>query len=243
MGSCASVRRNTEADMKLGLSFGSKTENLMIPPSPVKEKHHDDNFRIDDIKSQRSPTRSTTAFRDYGSKEETFFDSKPCLDSDCEDDFYSVNGDFTPSRGNTPVHPFGTSNVNKSPFENRTPGSTPGRPPSRKKKNLLELFRESIREDHYPDVNHLSNQNMGNEKQEAKLSINDTLSKSSGSTPYISGTNSVCASERTPNGDPVSTKENSVKSMQGCLPSLVSCRSFRERKRRMSPAVVANGKI
>lgn len=27
-----------------------------------------------------------------GSKEEAFFDSKPWLDSDCEDDFYSVNG-------------------------------------------------------------------------------------------------------------------------------------------------------
>jgi len=29
---------------------------------------------------------------DTGSKEEAFFDSKGWLDSDCEDDFYSVNG-------------------------------------------------------------------------------------------------------------------------------------------------------
>ncbi|KAG8084232.1 hypothetical protein GUJ93_ZPchr0010g9470 [Zizania palustris] len=36
-----------------------------------------------------------------GSKDETFFDSRAWLDSECEDDFYSVNGDFTPSRGNT----------------------------------------------------------------------------------------------------------------------------------------------
>lgn len=27
-----------------------------------------------------------------GSKEEIFFDSQPWLESDCEDDFYSVNG-------------------------------------------------------------------------------------------------------------------------------------------------------
>lgn len=27
-----------------------------------------------------------------GSKEETFFDSQAWLDSDCEDDFFSVNG-------------------------------------------------------------------------------------------------------------------------------------------------------
>lgn len=29
---------------------------------------------------------------DTGSKDEAFFDSKGWLDSDCEDDFYSVNG-------------------------------------------------------------------------------------------------------------------------------------------------------
>ncbi|KAI9076031.1 hypothetical protein K1719_041965 [Acacia pycnantha] len=239
MGSCASVsvHRNPEVEMKLGLSFGSKTENLMIPPSPIKENHNNGNFRIDDIKSQRSPTRSTTSFRDYGSKEETFFDSKPWLDSDCDDDFYSVNGEFTPSRGNTPVHPFGTPKVNKSPFDNRIAGSTLGRPPSRKKKSLLELFRDSIGNDRYPDVNHFANQNAGNGKQEASLSINNTVSKSSGTYP-------VSISDRTPNGDAVSIKEKAVKSMQihGCLPSLVSCRSFRERKRRMSHAVAANGK-
>lgn len=27
-----------------------------------------------------------------GSKDETFFDSQPWLESDCEDDFFSVNG-------------------------------------------------------------------------------------------------------------------------------------------------------
>lgn len=27
-----------------------------------------------------------------GSKEDAFFDSKPWLDSDCDDDFFSVNG-------------------------------------------------------------------------------------------------------------------------------------------------------
>lgn len=230
--------------MKLRLSFVSKTENLMIPPSPIKEKHDNDNFRIDDIKSQWSPTLSTTAFKvDYGSKEETFFDSKPWLDSDCEDDFYSVNGEFTPSRGNTPVHTFGTPNLDKSPFENIIPGSTPGLPPPGKKKNLLELFRDSIRDDHYPDLSLSGIENMANGKTEGKPSLNDTASKSSGSTPYISGTNSVSASERIPNGDTVSAKEKSVKSMQGCLPSLVSCRSFSERKRRMSPAVAANGKV
>ncbi|CAM8987113.1 hypothetical protein QQ045_007926 [Rhodiola kirilowii] len=39
-----------------------------------------------------------------GSSDETFFDTQPWLESDCDEDFYSVNGDSTPSRGNTPVH-------------------------------------------------------------------------------------------------------------------------------------------
>ncbi|GKV07955.1 hypothetical protein SLEP1_g19651 [Rubroshorea leprosula] len=39
MGSCVSVEKSSEAsDMKVRLPFGSKTENLTIPPSPVKEK-------------------------------------------------------------------------------------------------------------------------------------------------------------------------------------------------------------
>ncbi|OEL30241.1 hypothetical protein BAE44_0008741 [Dichanthelium oligosanthes] len=32
------------------------------------------------------------------SKDETFFEATPWLESDCEDDFYSVNGDLTPAR-------------------------------------------------------------------------------------------------------------------------------------------------
>ncbi|KAL6851971.1 hypothetical protein ACP4OV_020156 [Aristida adscensionis] len=39
---------------------------------------------------------------DYASsKEETFFEAHPWLDSDCDDDFYSVNGDLTPARSLT----------------------------------------------------------------------------------------------------------------------------------------------
>ncbi|EPS70931.1 hypothetical protein M569_03840, partial [Genlisea aurea] len=64
-----------------------------------------------------------------GCKEEGFFDSQPWLDSDCEEDYFSVNGgDFTPSRGTTPVH-----------HAFQTP------PPSDSKKRLSELFQESLR--------------------------------------------------------------------------------------------------
>lgn len=39
MGSCASVHKSSqESAMKVGLSLGSKTDNIIIPPSTVKEK-------------------------------------------------------------------------------------------------------------------------------------------------------------------------------------------------------------
>lgn len=133
--------------------------------------------------------------------------------------------------------------MNKTPFENRIPGSMPGPSPTEKKKKLLELFRDSVREHRDCDENTSDIQNMGNRNKEVNPSINEPISKSSRSTPYISG--AMCSStERTANGDgdAVLVREKSVKSMQGCLPSLVSCRSFSERKRKMSPAISANGK-
>ncbi|KAE8710052.1 hypothetical protein F3Y22_tig00110328pilonHSYRG01172 [Hibiscus syriacus] len=39
MGSCVSVHKSSQdSAMKVGHSFGSKTDNLIIPPSRVKEK-------------------------------------------------------------------------------------------------------------------------------------------------------------------------------------------------------------
>ncbi|OIW06443.1 hypothetical protein TanjilG_05214 [Lupinus angustifolius] len=230
MGSCSSILKTTDTttttNMKLKFSsFGSKTEKLVIHPSPIKEKQTQ-NGNL----GWQTP-RSTTIHN--GSNEEAFFDSKAWLDSDCEDDFYSVNGDFTPSRGNTPIHhTFGTPSRNKTPFENRSHGSMIV-PSPEKKKNLLDLFRESIRDD----------RDVANGKKEAKPTIQDVLPKSAQSTP-ISGANSAWSSERITSEDRASMKEKSVKSAQWCIPvpGLSSCRSFSERRRKSSPAIAVNGK-
>lgn len=68
MGSCASVHRESGSAMKLGMSFGSKTDKVSsILPSPVKDKPATNGDRP--INDQWSPARSTaTAFRDYGTK-------------------------------------------------------------------------------------------------------------------------------------------------------------------------------
>ncbi|CAN1823057.1 Uncharacterized protein At3g27210 [Linum perenne] len=164
-----------------------------------------------------------------GSKEESFFDSQPWLESDGEDDFHSVRGDFTPSRGSTPVHhsfSAGTPQHNKPVAEAIPSYSMPEVSPSGKKR-LSDLFKDSMRE----KMN-------GNGKTEVKHKMSYFLPKSGDSTPYVSGVNSVCSSERTPNREAL-VNEKSFKSMQCCLPSIISRRSFSDRKKRMSPAAVA----
>ncbi|KDP46300.1 hypothetical protein JCGZ_10140 [Jatropha curcas] len=232
MGSCVSVHKGTsESAVKLGLSFGSKKDNHVIPESPIKDKQVNGDY----------PQIKT--FEDYGSKDEVFFDSQPWLDSDCDDDFLSVNGEFTPSRGSTPVHhsfAMGTPKINKTNLEDRSPASKPEPSPTVKKK-LSELFRESRREEPDTDDQQTSdNQNINNGKIEVKQTILDVLPKSASGTPYVSGPNSVCSSERTANGEPLFQKEKSIKSAQCCLPSLLSCHSFSERKKKMSPAIAVN---
>ncbi|CAI0456910.1 unnamed protein product [Linum tenue] len=250
MGSCVSVHKaagTPESAMKMGVSFGSskgdKLEKLVVlPESPVKEKLVTSAVTVDDLPIKR--------FHSYGSKEDTFFDSQPWLESDGEDDFQSVRGNFTPSRGSTPVHhsfAMGTPKSNKpvlevTPPDHSIPEPTPQRnkpvlevtppdhsipepsPTGKKKKRLSELFQDSMRERSTED--------------------NESTPKSAEDTPYISGVNSVCSSERTPNGKALVEEKWFNKSMQGCLPSLVSCHSFSYRKKKMmSPpaAVAVNG--
>ncbi|GMI68340.1 hypothetical protein HRI_000503300 [Hibiscus trionum] len=241
MGSCVSVHKSSqESAMKAGLSFGSKTGNPTIPPSPAKEKPDAANGDST-LKSQ-----SLSTFKDLGSRDETFFDSRAYLDSDCDDDFFSVNGDFTPSRGNTPVHhnsfSAGAPRIYKAP-EDGSPGSASETSPGKKKK-LVELFRDNIKEDQ--DVNELNtsiNQDTANGKLEVKPTIQDILPpKSANGTPCVSRANSRCSSERTVNGDNLMFKEKPLRSTQGCLPSLVSCGSFSERKKKMNPAIDVNYK-
>ncbi|XP_062105468.1 uncharacterized protein At3g27210-like [Humulus lupulus] len=245
MGACASTHRSSDTAMKLRLSFGSKNDKLGIPPSPVKEKPAGGDCLIKDVALKPwspSPSPLSKTIGDYGSKEEAFFDSQPWLESDCDDDFYSVNGDFTPSRGNTPVHggfTTGSARVNnKTPFEDRMPGSvTPAPPPTERKKRLLELFQESMRE----NVEEASNTANGTPEAKQAVGLDIPPPKSGRGTPFVSGANSVCSSEWTPIGEMViRDEEKPMRSSQCCLPSLISCRSFSDRKKKMSPAIAVN---
>lgn len=144
------------------------------------------------------------------------------------------HADFTPSRGNTPVH-HNFSHVNKTPFGNRSPVSIPAPSPVEKKKKLADLFRESFRDgDDVDDAKDTSgDQTMTNGKMEVKPTAEDLPLKSLNGTPYVSG------SERTANED--LSEDRPFKSTQCCLPTFVSFRSSSQR-RKMSPTIAVADK-
>lgn len=158
---------------------------------------------------------------------------------------FTIYADFTPSRGSTPVHHnfAGTTQVNNTSLLDKTPGSISEPSPTGKKLKLAELFRQSTREgsedQHVDEQNTQGSQNMDNGKTEVRTAILDVLPSANG-TPYVSGTNSVCSSERTPNGDSM-IEEKPMRSAQCCLTSFVSCRTSTDRKKKMSPAIAVNG--
>lgn len=120
------------------------------------------------------------------------------------------NAEFTPSRGNTPVHhsfTTGASKVNKTGGTDPIPNGRPEPSPTDKKHRLSDLFKESLRGEH-------------NEEEQ---------NTSGSATPYA---HSMQSSERTPSGN---FKVKSLRSIQCCLPSLRSSSSFNERKKKMSP--------
>jgi hypothetical protein len=211
MGSCVSSN-NTDSQsqtMKFKSLFASKPNKVLIPSPPLKDKPF--------LPNGNNPVS------DFGSKDETFFDSKGWLDSDCESDFQSVNGEFTPSRGSTPVHhkfSTGSPKVNK-------PGQTPNledKPsPTDSKKKLSDLFRDSLRSD--PEV----------------IDPTRFIDQKSGSDPTMvdtPGTESIYSSEISP---AKYHKVKSVRSGQCCLPGLLSSHSFTDRKKKMGSPMASVG--
>lgn len=91
-----------------------------------------------------SPDRYGT--ENGGSRDESFFEARPWLDSDSEDDFQSVRGDFTPSRGSTPDHQMQTSFAARISADRPIPSLT------EKKQRLLELLQEKQQYDDEHDA-------------------------------------------------------------------------------------------
>lgn len=217
MGACVSIHHKASA-MKVEVSFDSSKPDhkLVIQSSPISGKLPIMNGHVA-VKPQLPPSQSPAAFSDYGSKEETFFDSQAWLDSDYEDDFMSVNGEFTPSRGNTPVHhslTVGTPQFNAGAIampadNNGVLGFTlqPSPTPTEKRMRLLDLFKESLRE---------------------KLDSNEEI----GEPPKKDGEMGLNKDGLKPKGG------TSVSSMQGCFSTLLSVRSSGRQKKKSPIPVV-----
>ncbi|XP_039059802.1 uncharacterized protein At3g27210-like [Hibiscus syriacus] len=119
MGNCVTDCKNKDsADVNLAAQFQPPTKDNF-----AKREHS-----IAELGSKPQPSLKDqqTSFGDLSKTEESFFDSNPWLESDSED-FFSVNGDSTFSRGNSP-----------KTYKNLKANS-----PTDTKKQLIELFRES----------------------------------------------------------------------------------------------------
>ncbi|WOL16145.1 hypothetical protein Cni_G24927 [Canna indica] len=228
MGSCSSVDKDTSSTMTYRLGVNYKGRRFFAP-SPAKEKP--------------SNGENLVGKNGYDSPEfaihnnEVFFDSRAWLDSDCEDDFFSVKGDFTPSRGSTPIHQFSaplTPKLENSFFVDKYPESKSSEPSPTGRKKLAELFRETLQVEEVIDVpdaavetNKTSDLHKTNTNHQHAGSLNGT--------PNRPGLLSFCSSAKvTPSRDPSIRKDKVWKTQQCCLPSLHSFGSD-DKRHKMNP--------
>nr|GMC93568.1 uncharacterized protein At3g27210-like [Ipomoea batatas] len=216
MGSCYSVHKDDDVDAESSANKKPPTAtllaDLLLKPHPSPHHH-----------------AVTTSSDDLGSNE-SFFDTQPWLESDCEDDFYSVKGDFTPSCGSTPANQsfsLGTPKINGAILSDRALVSQPEllSSPKKKSKKLFQLFRESLGGDRDFAVldNGAHNQtSLSIKKATIMLQTTgfDVPQKSAAGTPY-SSSSSACTSQRTPGPEVKADDSKSTKSGQCCLPRLL----------------------
>ncbi|XP_073014116.1 uncharacterized protein At3g27210-like isoform X1 [Typha latifolia] len=235
MGSCASHHKDPGVAMGFRMGIGAKAKRFFVS-SPAKEKPmNDGEDPVGGFDLKGVPVESGLGFKSpvfAGSKEEIFFDSRVWLDSDCEDDFFSVNGDFTPSRGSTPNYQSSTRvmpTLSGAIMAGNADSKSEPSPTSRKK--LADLLLETLQSEKSLNEQNLAEEKACiNEKANAyEVSSNHTL-KSVDATPYISIASSVCSSEVTPDRDTKNRKEKTWNTLRCCLPSVVQTFSFDERR-------------
>ncbi|KAL9669164.1 hypothetical protein QQ045_006706 [Rhodiola kirilowii] len=133
----------------MGVCFSSASVGQKLSSPSTKSKS-----RVDDVDKPTSVDvdancgMPSAKFRTLGSKDDIFVDSQPSLESDAEDEFFSVNGDLTPSRtpysSSIPNPMHRNLSVASSDFnEDKVVGCKLSQTSSKRLKNLSELFRES----------------------------------------------------------------------------------------------------
>lgn len=228
MGSCASTCKEDLSDSSKRFPFrvGSK----------ARERGINGRDSARQLSSKSKPA-------EFSSKEETFFDSHAWLDSDCEDDFVSVDGDLTPAQGSTPnlqIGTPGTARQNKASSDN-TIHDTKSKPsPTDRKQKLVDLLQENQQEEQVGTEQYAIHGKLKTNGKPENCKVDaDQLPKSWNGIPYQSGTNSACSSDWAPDRDLKHLKEETVQSQQYCLSTLVQNVGFsnkRRKKKKKSPA-------
>jgi hypothetical protein len=232
MGSCASVHKDSGVPKKLFLSLPDKAKAANGKAgggggvAPVGDGFGDLKYKIE---GEQQPPAFGPKSSDSGSKDEVFFESRAWLDSDCEDDFYSVNGDFTPSRGSTPNYQPRTPTVMANVFQ---PGNThnfkSSEPSPTGRKKLAELLQESMHNGSEENTDITKS-----EKQQRQTSAADGKP--------VSESSSTSSTEPTPMRAAKSRKERSWYTGHCCLPSFVHSLSLdeSESRQKMNPGPCA----
>ncbi|GAB2278531.1 hypothetical protein Dimus_013209 [Dionaea muscipula] len=249
MGLCASVGRNSSSAVELDMAFvPSNTNENLVPPTPTKKKPDstlDPPVNSIGFMSQVSSMNHANSYRSNGSKEDTFFDTQAWLDSDCDDDFLSVRGDFTPSRGSTPVHcslsgspkynkvlcfqsngalsdskplPLRTETMPSHSIEPQNTSSTADTPQGGISNPDSTLSSPSDKKRKLMDLFRESRVEGDSEGQSAALERKTGIPKSADGTPYISGViDSVSTGGRTPNPNGDSVNQGKEKPQKSAL--------------------------
>lgn len=220
MGSCASVHKDPGYPKKLFIASPTKAAAANGKGGGVALVG--DGFG--DLKSKVEAEQKRAGFSpknpDSGSKDEVFFESRAWLDSDCEDDFYSVNGDFTPSRGSTPNYQPRTHTVMTNIFQLDAHNSKPPEPSPTGRRKLAELLQEEMENVPVESTDACKN-------EEWQLQSVGADGKPA-SEPTSS---SACSTEHTPVAIAKSRKEKAWYPGRCCLPSFVHSLTLDESER------------
>ncbi|KAJ6769192.1 hypothetical protein OIU74_022792 [Salix koriyanagi] len=237
MGNRTSAQKKAGPALKVKRALDSQGNCIHIEsPGKGSSTVNGDHSMTEQLNSKPqalSPMPHQASVHDLSNPEDMFFDSHPWIESDCED-YLSVDGDFTPSCGTTPIRQ-GSYIETTLPCEEFLCGSSSARSipepsPADMKKQLIELFRENINDDLADD--NQSFQETVNGKPIAVYLPSKYTSRS----PYQDVESSVRRSETTPHRGSKSGKEKPTRSAHCCLPNIVRSLSFSERRKRLSPA-------
>lgn len=218
MGTCASVHKDPEYPKKQFLDSPTKAKTANGKGggggvAPVGDGFGDLKSKVD-AEQQRAEFNPKSP--DSGSKDEVFFESRAWLDSDCEDDFYSVNGDFTPSRGSTPIYQPRAQTVMSNIFQPDTHSSKSPEPSPTGRRKLAELLQEAMQD---------GPEESTDEQQQLQSVVAD------GKPVSESTSSSACSTVPTPTAVDKSRKEKAWYTGRCCLPSFVHSLTLDESER------------